>query len=521
MSEAHRKVTRAAGVNSAATSLSRVLGLIRDMTLSYFFGTTAVNSSFLFAFSIPNLLRKLFGEGAMASAFIPLFAEKLHTDGRDEAYDVANITLTLLAALLATIAAVIAAVCLFFAVFVVDDVNAKLTFYLTALMIPYCILICLTALCGAMLNTFGHFAKPALAPVLLNVAMIGATWLGAWVVGQPMERHIYAVAIGVLVGGAAQLALQLPELHRRGFRFKAAWSLSHPFVKRISFIMAPAILGVGVTQINVMVDRFLARIVNERGVTVLFYADRLVELPLGVFGVALAVAVLPTISFCAAKKDDRGFVTALAFSLRQVCFIIVPAAVGLMLLADPIIRLLFQRGEFSAESTMYTMRALRLYAPGLMGFALLKIIVPAFYARKDTKTPVRVGVCVLVLNVALNLILMQFMAERGLALSTTICAYVNVSILLILLRRKLGPLGMKRVVASILRITVTAVIMGWVVWGMLNWMRRLFSDDALTGQLVHVAVPVAAGLVVYTVIAFFSGQPELKELLSAYLRKKR
>ena len=518
MSEEHKKLTRAAGVNSAATSVSRVLGLVRDATLSYFFGVTALNSAFVTAFSIPNLLRKLFGEGAMASAFVPLFAESVHVEGKQAAYESANIVLSILTMVLSGIAAAIAAVSLVAAVLLDPGSRWHLTMLLTAIMIPYSIIICLTAVCGAMLNTMGHFAKPAMAPVLLNIAIIAFAWIGALLFGSDTGRQMYVVAAGVLVGGLGQYAMQVPELRRRGFRFRFLWNPQHPFVRRIITVMAPAVLGVGVTQMNIMVDRYLALSVNTRGAAVLFYADRLVELPLGMFGVAIATAVLPTISFCAARKEMKGFNAAIAFSMRQIAFIIMPAAVGLILLAEPIIALLFQRGEFTAESTMYTAMALRYYALGLIGFALVKIIVPAFYARKDTKTPVKVGLCVLVLNITLNLILMQFMEERGLALSTSICAYVNTTVLLLLLRRATGPLGMKQVTFSFAKIIVNALVMGCVVWIVQRWYAGQVQEVTFGTKLVQVCLPIAAGLTCYFGLARLSRQAELMELISAYVR---
>jgi len=516
----HKKVTRAAGINSAATSISRVLGLIRDMTLANFFGTSAVSSAFQFAFRIPNLLRRLFGEGAMASAFIPLFAEEIHKKDLDSGYKAANIVLTLLTAILSTIAVVIGAVALFLALFVFDDLKWQLAMLLTVVMVPYCIFICLTAVCGAMLNTLGHFSRPALAPVLLNISIIAAVWLGAFFLGKTHDKLIYSAAIGVLIGGVAQLAFQIPELRRKGFRFKLAWDLTHPFVKNIYIIMAPAVLGAGITQINVMVDGLLAMFINKRGVSVLFFANRLTELPLGIFGVAIATAVLPSLSFFAARNEKKGFVNAVGFALRYISFIIIPAAVGLIILGEPIVRLIFQHGEFSAESTGYVVKALRLYAPGLMAFAMLKIIVPTFYALKDTKTPVKVGIATLILNVILNVILMQFMAERGLALSTTICAYINVLFLMYLLRKKMGPLGLKKIAGSIIKIVVNTVIMGWMVWGTLIITQNQFPGNNFIDKFLQVIIPITAGLVVYITIAFITGQRELKELLSAYMRKK-
>jgi len=516
----HKKVTRAAGINSAATSLSRVLGLIRDMTLSAFFGTGIVASAFQFAFRIPNLLRRLFGEGAMASAFIPLFAEEIHNKDLDSAYNSANIVLTLLAAILSAIAVIIATVSLFLALFVFDSEKWQLSLLLTSVMVPYCVFICLTAVCGAMLNTLRHFTRPALAPIFLNIAIVASAWIGAWIFGKDSGKLVYVIAVGVLVGGVMQLLFQIPVLYKKGFKFKFIWNLAHPFIKKIYIIMAPAVLGAGITQINVMVDGLLALFINDRGVSVLFYANRLTELPLGIFGVALATAVLPSLSFMAAKNEKRGFIVTIAFALRHVSFIIIPATVGLMLMAEPIVKLLFQHGKFDAESTMFVVKALWLYAPGLMAFALLKIIVPSFYALKDTKTPVKVGLAVLGLNVILNFVFMQFMAERGLALSTTICAYINVGILLFILRKRMGPLGMKRVLISILRICIASVIMGVIVVFALNWTKTIFSSANLFGEIVSVLIPLLAGLAAYTIVSFFSGQSEIKELLGAYLNKR-
>ena len=517
----HKRVTRAAGINSAATSLSRALGLVRDMTLANFFGTTAISSAFQFAFRIPNLLRRLFGEGAMASAFVPLFAEEIHNKDLDSGFHSANIVLTLLAVLLSAIAVIIGAVCLFLALFVFDDFKWQLAMLLTVTMIPYCIFICLTAVCGAMLNTLHHFARPALAPVLLNVSIIASVWLGAIFLGKSHNQLIYAAAIGVLIGGVAQLAFQVPELYKRGFRFKPIWDLAHPFVKNLYYIMAPAVLGAGITQINVMVDGLLAMFVNKRGVSVLFFANRLTELPLGIFGVAIATAVLPSLSFFAAQNNKKGFINAVGFALRYVSFIIIPAAVGLMILGQPIVSLLFQHGEFSARSTDYVVKALWLYAPGLMAFAMLKIIVPTFYALKDTKTPVKVGLITLVLNVILNVILMQFMAERGLALSTTICAYLNISLLMYLLRKKMGPLGMKKIIGSITKILISTIIMGGVVWVTLTITQNHFSSNNFFDKFLRVIIPITLGLITYIFIAFITGQRELKELLSAYLRRRK
>ncbi len=519
MSTPHDQITRNAGVNSAATGICRVLGYVRDAVIAAVFGTSPVGSAFSVAFAVPNTLRRLFGEGAMASSFIPLFAERLHHDGRDAGFQAASLVLTLLAALLSVIGVAIAVLALLGAWLLPLDFKTRLTCLLTAVMMPYSVLICLTALCGAMLNTLGHFSRPALAPVFLNLAMIAGAWIAARLVPPPMERQVFALAGGVLAGGALQLWFQIPALRRRGFRYAPQWNLRDPFVNRIVLLMGPALVGAGVSQINVLIDRFMALAVNERGAAVLTYADRLVELPLGMFGIALATAVLPAMSFCAARGDHAGLVAALGFAIRQVCFIMLPALAGLAILAEPIVRLLFERGAFTAESTQHTAAALRLYAPGLIAFALIKIIVPTFYALKDTRTPVKIGAGVLVLNVVLNYILMRtVLREAGLALSTSLCAYMNVSVLLVALRLKCGRLGLRSVARSLAQLMLISAITAMVVWQARDWCA---ASETLAQRLVAVVVPMAAGMGTYALLAFFSRQPELMELLAAYFRRRR
>ena len=290
-------MTRAAGVNSFFTTLSRIFGLVRDMLMANYFGTGFCCSAFVTAFTLPNLLRRLFGEGALASVFVPQFAQVMQDKGKEEAYKCASMTLSWLAVILTSITIVVAAIALAAVPFLDFSPKWRLTALLIAVMMPYCVFICLTALCGAMLNTLGHFSMPALAPVFLNICIITTVWIGAFFCQTGSQAHIFYAALGVLLGGLAQLALQIPELWKRGYRFKFSIPLDHPFVKKIVTVMMPAVLGTGVAQINIMVDRYLANSVNERGAAVLYNADRLVEFPLGIFGVALAVAALPVLSF--------------------------------------------------------------------------------------------------------------------------------------------------------------------------------------------------------------------------------
>ena len=515
-------MTRAAGVNSFFTTLSRIFGLVRDMLMANYFGTGFCCSAFVTAFTLPNLLRRLFGEGALASVFVPQFAQVMQDKGKEEAYKCASLTLSWLAVILTSITIIVAAAALGTVPFLDFSPKWKLTALLIAVMMPYCVFICLTALCGAMLNTLGHFSMPALAPVFLNVCIITTVWLGAFFCQRGSQAHIFFAAVGVLLGGLAQLALQIPELWKRGYRFSFGLSLDHPFVKKIVTVMMPAVLGTGVAQINIMVDRYLANSVNERGAAVLYNADRLVEFPLGIFGVALAVAALPVLSFAHARGDKDHFKDALGFSLRHSSFVMIPAMCGLMILGEPIIRLLLEHGEFTAESTSYTARALFYYTLGLPGFAIVKILVPAFYAAKDTKTPVIIGLAMMILNLTLNLILMHFMEERGLALATAISTYINITLLLIFLRKKFGPLGLTGVSLSFLKTIVSSLLMSLAIFGTLKLLNsHLPQHETFLAKFLVVVIPIMTGLLVYALCALILKQDEWKELFKAYFRGAR
>ena len=515
-------MTRAAGVNSFFTTLSRIFGLVRDMLMANYFGTGFCCSAFVTAFTLPNLLRRLFGEGTLASVFVPQFAQVMQDKGKEEAYKCASLTLSWLAVILTSITIIVAAAALGTVPFLDFSPKWKLTALLIAVMMPYCVFICLTALCGAMLNTLGHFSMPALAPVFLNVCIITTVWLGAFFCQRGSQAHIFFAAVGVLLGGLAQLALQIPELWKRGYRFSFGLSLDHPFVKKIVTVMMPAVLGTGVAQINIMVDRYLANSVNERGAAVLYNADRLVEFPLGIFGVALAVAALPVLSFAHARGDKDHFKDALGFSLRHSSFVMIPAMCGLMILGEPIIRLLLEHGEFTAESTSYTARALFYYTLGLPGFAIVKILVPAFYAAKDTKTPVIIGLAMMILNLTLNLILMHFMEERGLALATAISTYINITLLLFFLRKKCGPLGLTGVSLSFLKTIVSSLLMSLAIFGTLKLLNsHLPQHETFLAKFLVVVIPIMTGLLVYALCALILKQDEWKELFKAYFRGAR
>ena len=384
----NRNVTRAAGVVGAATLLSRIFGYVRDMVVASFFGAGMAADAFIAAFRIPNLLRRLFGEGSLSIAFVPVFTEAMVKGDREDGLRLAVSALKLLLVCLSviTIIGVVTAPLIIQIVapgFSHLPEKMALTVALTRLMFPYVILIGLVALCMGILNVLGHFAAPAIAPVLLNLAMIGAVFTVSRFSESETVR-VMGLAGGVLLGGMLQLALQLPFLVKHGVRFWKRSGLWHPGMKKVGILMLPTIFGAAVYQINILVGTLLASLLPEGSVSYLYYADRLVQFPLGIFAQATATAVLPSLSRQAANGDHAGMGDTFGHAMSLVLFITIPAMVGLIILRDPIVALLFKRGAFDAQTTRLTADALLYYALGLWAFSAVRIVVSTFYALQDT-----------------------------------------------------------------------------------------------------------------------------------------
>jgi len=435
------KVTKAAGVVSIATLFSRILGFARDVILAVFFGAGFYSDAFIAAFRIPNLLRRLFAEGSLSIAFVPVFTQYLNTAGKEEAFKMARSAVRLLSILVTgvTLAGMLLSPQIVHAIaygFTDSPEKYELTVLLTRIMFPYVICISLVALCMGILNALGHFAAPALAPVLLNLAMIASVCTASCFSSQSSDR-VTALAAGVVAGGVLQLLLQVPFLIQKGFRFWQKASFFHPGLKKIGLMMAPAIFGAGVYQVNILVSTFLASLLPEGSISTLYYADRLVQFPLGIFAISIATAILPSLSRQAAADDLDGLKDTFAFGLKLVFYIMLPSMVGLMILREPIISLLFQRGAFDGKAVHMTAAALLFYCTGLWAFAAVRVVIPAFYALKDTKTPVRMAVISIVANIFFSVILMGPMAHAGLALATSLSSIMN----LLLLRCRQGWAG--------------------------------------------------------------------------------
>ncbi|MBF8223553.1 murein biosynthesis integral membrane protein MurJ [Halomonas sp. 328] len=417
-------------VVSVMTMVSRVMGLARDVVIAALFGAGQGADAFFVAFKIPNFMRRLFAEGAFNQAFIPVLSEYAAQRSRAEVREL----LDAVAGSLAVVLLLITALAMFAAPWLVwlfapgfgrDPAKLALTAEMLRLTFPYLLLISLTAFAGSVLNTWNRFAVPAFTPVLLNLSLIGAAVLLTPLMSEPAM----ALAWGVMIAGLAQLAFQVPFLARLGLMPRPWPNFAHAGVKRILVLMAPALFGVSVSQINLLLDTVLASLLAPGSVSWLYYSDRLVELPLGVFGIAVGTVILPALSRRHAEQSGEHFARMLDWAMRAVLLLGVPAALALVILAEPLLISLFHYGAMTERDIAMAAMSLRAYALGLVAFMLIKVLAPGFFARQDTKTPVKVGIIAMVANMILNLILIWPLAHAGLALATALSAFLNAGLL--------------------------------------------------------------------------------------------
>ena len=434
-----QSLLRSTSLVSAMTLMSRMLGFARDMVIANLFGAGAGMDAFIVAFKIPNFMRRLFAEGAFSQAFVPVLAEyqKTRTIGEVRAF-LARIAGTLSATLsIVTLIGVVASpliIFLFAPGFGEDAIRSVLATDMLRLTFPYLMLISLTGMAGAILNTYGYFGVPAITPVLLNISMI----LSAIYLSPHFEQPIVALAWGVLIAGIAQLLFQIPFLYHRKLLVKPSLMMNDPGVRRVLKLMLPALFGVSIAQINLLIDTVFASFLQVGSVTWLFYTDRLTDFPLGVFGVAIATVILPHLSRRHAEKSAHHFSRALDWGLRLLLLIGVPSGVGLAFFAMPLIASCFAYGHFTAIDLVQTQKSLITLGLGVPAFMLVKVLASGFYARQDIKTPVKVGVIAMVMNTLFCALLIGPLAHAGLALASSIASYINCGILLgLLLRRKI------------------------------------------------------------------------------------
>ena len=453
----NRSLVKAAGVIGIATFSSRILGFIRDMVLARLFGATPAADAFYVAFRIPSLLRELFAEGSMSGAFIPVFTEYQSRRSKQEAWELASAAFTTLLTIvtLVTLVGILAApwlVQLLAPGFHSSPEKLALTTLLARVMFPYLLFISLAAMAMGILNSVRAFAVPAYAALFLNIFIIGCALL----LSPHLEEPILGVAIGVVAGGVAQFVMQLPSLKVRGLLFGFRFEPGHPGVKRIGQLMVPSLLGMSVTQVNLTISTILASFIAGAP-TYLFYGMRLIQFPLGIFGVALAMAILPTLSAQATRGAMEELRATLGFGLRMIVFIMFPAMLGLIVLRTPIVHLFFEHGTFTAHDTAETAMAVLCYAVGLWAFGGVRIIVAAFYSLQDTKTPAIAAAVAVAANIVFSLLLMSSLGASGLALATALAGMVNGGILVAVLNRRLGGVEWGTVGRSAGRVMVACI----------------------------------------------------------------
>ncbi len=510
------QITKAAGTVGTFTLISRILGYVRDIIIAGFFGAGPIADAFIAAFRIPNLLRRLFGEGTLSVSIIPVFTDYINNKGREEAFELALSALRFLAALLAllVIIGVLAAPWIVKTIaFGFSDIPEKfaLTVTLTRIMIPYVFFIGMVALCTGLLNVLGHFAAPAIAPILLNIAMIGSVLIVSFITENP-EIRVYTLAAGVVAGGILQLALQIPFLIRKGINIRKTAGFFHSGLKKIGARFLPVIIGASVFQINTLTGSLLASFCPEGSITYLYFADRMVQFPLGVFGIAVAIAVLPSFSRLAVSKDIRGMIHIFGYSMKIVVFITIPSMIGLIILREPIVAFLFQRGAFDAQATELTALALLYYSVGLWAFAAVRIVIGVFFAVEDTKTPIRMAGISIFANIIMGVLLMRFMGHSGIALSLSLASMLNLVLLICTLRIKLGPLGLRTIIKTSCKTVLSSLLMGLVVWAFYH-LSILKGSGSVEIGAINLLGCIIAGVFTYGVFSYILNGLEIKMLL--------
>ncbi len=513
MSETNNTVTRSARTVSIAVLGSRVLGLVREMVLAYLFGASKFFDAFITAFRIPNLLRDLFAEGALSSAFVAGFTHKLTTDGDKAAWRLANLVLNALLVVLSviTIVGILAAPVIVNAIapgFSSVPDKVELTITLTRIMFPFLLLVALAALAMGMLNAKRVFGIPASASMMFNIgSILGGVGFAYWLDPHFGPRAMIGMSIGTLIGGAAQFLIQVPSLRRVGYRYAPLVNWRDEDFRRIVTMLGPSVVGAAAVQINIFVNNWFASSWNG-GVSWLNCAFRLMQFPIGVFGVAIATATLPTISAFAARGDLDKFRETLARSIRLAVFLSLPSACGLAVLANPIIGVIYQHGKFNAAATAQTAHCLQAFAIGLAGYAALKVLAPAFYAFGDSRTPARVALFSIAVNAGLCWLLAWKLrlGAAGLALSTALVALTNFAQLLWHMRKRLQRIEAASLLRSTAKVALASSVMSAAAWGTHEFLQ--------INRYLNLAVSITVAVVTFGAVCWLLRVAELGELLA-------
>jgi len=503
---------------------SRVLGLVRDQVLASMFGAGNAMDAFNVAFRIPNLVRDLFAEGAMSSAFVPVFMRQLASGSKASAWRLGN---NVINALLVVTGLLVALGILFarplVGAFAADYAavpgKLELTVLLTRLMLPFLTLVAVAAAMMGMLNSLHRFFIPALAPAMFNVATILCALLLVPLMPRVGWPPITAIAIGALVGGLAQIVLQWPPLRREGFSYAPLLDWKHDGLRRVLLLMGPGTIGLAATQVNVFVNTVLATSEGTGAVSWLNYAFRLMYLPTGLFGVSIATATVPAVSRHAAREDMASVRSTLGEGLSLMFVMNVPATIGLIVLAHPIIRVIFERRAFLPSDTAATAAALQFYAVGLLGYSIVRIASPTFYALGDSRTPVQISIASVIVNAVLNVVLARVLGYRGLALGTSIAALFNAAGLLWLLHARLGGLDDRRVLSSLGRIAMASLVMGIAALVVNGALEMWVAGDTFVRQASRLLLTIASAVLVLGLSAHLLRIREFRDALALVAKR--
>ena len=519
-------LARYAGLTGVATLTSRLLGLARDQVLAAFFGAGNDMDAFVVAFRIPNLLRDLVGEGAMSAAFVPTFTRELALNGKPHAWRLGN---NVLNALLVTTGAIVLCgvifarplVGLYAGDFARVPGKLDLTVQLARIVLPFLTLAAIAAAAMGMLNSLHHFFVPALSPAMFNIATIAGVFLLVPLMPRLGLPSIMAVAIAAVAGGFGQAAIQWPSLRREGFQYRPLLDPRDPALRRVLLLMGPGTIGLAATQVNLFVSTVLATSQGTGAASWLTYAFRLMYLPIGLFGVSIGTAVLPAVSRHAAVSDAAGIRRTVSRGLALMLMLNVPATIGLIVLATPIVELLFERGQFLPADTAATAAAVRLYAIGLVGYSAVRIASPTFYAIGDSRTPAIVSALVILVNVLVSIALVRAMGFAGLALATSIAAVANAAILVWLLRGRLDGLDGRRLLMTLAKVTLAAGVMAVTTVAIQHAMDRVAPGAHLSMRLLRLMASIGGGIAALAGVAKILGVEEFDDAAALVLGRVR
>lgn len=534
-------VAKSAGIVSIAVMFSRVLGLVREQVFAYYFGAGFLYDAYVVAFRIPNVLRDLFAEGALSAAFVKVFTDYQINKSEEEAWKLASMILNALAVVLSVVTIIGMIFSRQFINLIADGFSpekAALATTLTQIMFPFILLVALAAVAMGVLNTKGVFGVPASASTVFNIVSIifglglaywlsGGGWLGSTdknaIPGAAAQWAIIGMAIGTLIGGASQFLMQIPSLYKVGFRFVPVLSFTDEGVRKVMALMTPAILGTSAVQINVLVNTyFVSQIEGAQGW--LSYAFRLMQFPIGIFGVAIGTAAVPVLSRMASEGKIKDFRDTLSSSMNLVFLMTLPSACGLIVLGEPIIRLIYERGKFDSGATAMTAYALAGYSIGLTGYAAIKVLSPAFYAMNDAKTPMIIALASIVVNSLASYFFREWLSAYGyghvgVALATSIVALVNFFALVLLMRKKIKRLNGREIISAFMRIALASAIMSAVCWFSYHFLHQQFGGKGFLYKAIECFVPIGLGGITFLLIAKILKVNEIDKIYNAFARK--